>query len=145
MLKNKILEKLLAIILIFTLTFANFAFVTKSYAASFAETFFASDSDTGHENVEFEAYFGTEESKTDSVISDVNNEELSIGMKLDVKESGYLKDAKIEIAETEEGKGLNFEVGSFEEVQAQVTENQDETSNESEENVEEVLKDFGWI
>lgn len=138
MLKNKILEKLLAIILIFTLTFANFAFVTKSYAASFAETFFASDSDTGHENVEFEAYFGTEESKTDSVISDVNNEELSIGMKLDVKESGYLKDAKIEIAETEEGKGLNFEVGSFEEVQAQVTENQEETSNESEENVEEV-------
>ena len=129
MLKNKILKKLLAIILIFTLTFANFAFVTKSYAVSFAENFFASSSDTGHENVEFEAYFGTEENKTDSVISDVNNEELSIGMKLDVKESGYLKDAKIEIAETEEGNGLNFEVGTFEEVQAEVT---DQTSGEAE-------------
>lgn len=132
MLKNKILEKLLAIILIFTLTFANFAFVTKSYAASFAENFFTLDSDTGHENVEFEAYFGTEENKTDSVISDVNNEELSISMKLDVKESGYLKDAKIEIAEAEEGKGLNFEVGNFE------INNQEEPSNESEENLEEV-------
>ena len=72
--KNKILEKLLAIILIFTLTSANFMFVTKSFASSFAETLFGMKSDTGHKNVEFEAYFGTEEEKETSVISDVNNE-----------------------------------------------------------------------
>ncbi len=108
--KNKILEKLLAIILIFTLTSANFAFVTKSFASSLAETLFGVKSDTGHKNIEFEAYFGTEEEKETSVISDVNNEELAISMDLNVKDSGYLKNAKIEIAETEEGKGLNFEL-----------------------------------
>jgi len=108
--KNKILEKLLAIILIFTLTSANFMFVTKSFASSFAETLFGMKSDTGHKNVEFEAYFGTEEEKETSVISDVNNEELAISMDLNIKETGYLKDAKIEIAETEEGKGLNFKL-----------------------------------
>lgn len=130
MLKNKILEKLLAIILIFTLTSANFAFVTKSYAASFAETFFSSNSDTGHENIEFEAYFGTDEEKSDSVVSDVNNTELSIGMKLDVKNSGYLKDAKIEIKETEEGKGLNFEVEKFKTDSQEVSDEESATTEE---------------
>jgi uncharacterized repeat protein (TIGR01451 family) len=114
--ENKILEKLLAIILIFTLTSANFAFVTKSFATSFAETLFGEKSDTGHKNVGFEAYFGTEDEKETSVISDVNNEELSMSMNIDVQNSGYLKDAKIEIAETEEGKGLNFELQDLEEL-----------------------------
>ena len=116
MLKNKILEKLLAIILIFTLTFANFAFVSKAYASSLAETLFGSKSETGHENIRFEAYFGTEENEESSVISDVNNQELSIGMKLNVLENGYLKDAKIAIVESEEGNGLNFELGEKEEL-----------------------------
>ena len=116
MLKNKILEKLLAIILIFTLTFANFAFVSKAYASSIVETIFGEKSETGHENIGFEAYFGTGESRESSVISDVNNEDLAIGMKLNVLENGYLKDAKIAIAETEEGNGLNFELKEREEL-----------------------------
>lgn len=115
MLKNKILEKLLAIILIFTLTFTNFAFVTKSYASSFTEAIFGEESDTGHKNVEFEAYFGTEENKQTSVISDVNNQDLAISMKLNVHDSGYLKDAKIAIVEKEEN-GLNFELKEKEEL-----------------------------
>ena len=53
MLKNKILEKLLAIILIFTLTFTNFAFVSKAYASSIAEVIFGEKSETGHENIGF--------------------------------------------------------------------------------------------
>ena len=141
--KNKILEKLLAIILIFTLTSANFMFVTKSFASSFAETLFGMKSDTGHKNVEFEAYFGTEEEKETSVISDVNNEELAISMDLNIKETGYLKDAKIEIAETEEGKGLNFKLkntGSRPEI---VEENSDSNPFldvlESEENNDETV------
>lgn len=117
MLKNKILEKLLAIILIFTLTFANFAFVTEAYASSFAESILGLTSDTGHKNIGFKAYFGTEENNEASVISDVNNEELTIGMSLSVQENGYLKDAKIAIAETEEGRGLNFELKEQEELQ----------------------------
>ena len=78
MLKNKILEKLLAIILIFTLTFTNFAFVSKAYASSIAETIFGEKSETGHENIGFDAYFETEGTKETSVVSDVNNEELAI-------------------------------------------------------------------
>ncbi len=129
MLKNKPLRKLLAIILIFTLTFANFAFVTKSYAASFAETLFGKESDTGHKNIRFESYFGTEEEKQTSVISDVNNEELAINMNLDVNEAGYLKDAKIAIVEAEEGKGINFKLKENDEVDQEV----DETNQELDE------------
>lgn len=116
MLRNKILEKLLAIILIFTLTFANFAFVSKAYASSFMDALFIEKSETGHENIGFKAYFGTEESDESSVISDVNNEELAIGMKLNVLENGYLKDAKIAIVEAEEERGLNFELKEKEEL-----------------------------
>lgn len=116
MLKNKILEKLLAIILIFTLTFTNFAFVSKAYASSLMDVLFTGKSVTGHENIGFKAYFGTEENEDSSVISDVNNEELAIGMKLNVSNNGYLKDAKIAIVETEEGAGLNFELKEKEEL-----------------------------
>ena len=115
MLKNKILEKLLAIVLIFTLTFANFAFITKSYA-SFAGTVFGGKTDTGSKNVEFEAYFGTEEEKETSVISNVNNKDLAISMNLNVKD-GYLKNAKIQITEAKEGKGINFDLKEKTEVE----------------------------
>ncbi len=109
MLKNKILEKLLAVFLVFTLTFANFAFVSKSYAVSFAEIF-GGKSSTGNKNVEFEAYFGAEDEKSTSVISDVNNKELEISMDLNVKDEGYLKDAKIEITKGENEEELGFEL-----------------------------------
>ena len=88
MCRNKILEKLLAIILIFTLTFANFAFVTESLATSLVETLFGSNAETGSKNVEFEAYFGSSEGKETQVVSDVNNEELTINVNLGVYESG---------------------------------------------------------
>ena len=123
MLNNAIHKKVLAIILIFTLTFANFAFVTKSYAASITETIFGSNSDTGHKNIGFDAYFGTEETKDTSVISDVNNKDLAINLDLGVEESGYLKNAKIEILESNEEK-LSFGIKEY-------TENSTTANNES--------------
>ena len=114
--KNKILEKLLAIILIFTLTSANFMFVTKAYATSIVDALFGGGTGTGHSNVSFDAYFAAGDTAESLVVSDVNNEELAISMKIDVQESGYLKDAKVEILEAEEGDGLNFEVKEFEEL-----------------------------
>ena len=116
MLKNKTLEKLLAIILIFTLTSTNFAFVTKAYASSFTEALFGNKSDTGSKNVEFDAYFEAEDEEITSVISDVNNKDLAISMNLSVENSGYLKDAEIKILEAEEGKGLNFNLTELEEL-----------------------------
>ena len=114
MLKSNIQKKLLAIILIFTLTFANFAVVTKAYATSFAETIFGTNSDTGHKNIEFDAYFETEGNKVTSVISDVNNKDLAIKFDLGVRDSGYLKNAKVELLGSDENK-LNFEVEKYEE------------------------------
>ncbi len=108
--KNKILQKLLVILLVFTLTSANFALVTESFATSITETIFSGKSDTGHKNVEFFAYFGTEENQETSVISDVNNQALAIQLKLAVNQSGYLKNGKVEFLENEEGAGLNFKL-----------------------------------
>lgn len=125
--KNKILEKLLAIILIFTLTSANFLFVGETYAASFAEIIFGDKSDTGHENIGFDAYFETEEGNNASVVSDVNNKELSISLNLEVRDAGYLKDAKIQVAETEEGNELNFVLNPMEELPEGVQSFEDNT------------------
>ena len=76
MLKSKLSQKVLAGILVFTLTFANFAFTTEALATSFFDTFFSGDSSTGHENVQFDAYFGVEQEKSYSTVSDVNAENL---------------------------------------------------------------------
>ncbi len=110
MLKSKLSQKVLAGILVFTLTFANFAFTTEALATSFFDTFFGADSSTGHENVEFDAYFGAEQDKSYSAVSDVNAENLAITMDLNVKDSGYLKYAQIAIQTKEEGEKLNFKL-----------------------------------
>ncbi len=109
--ENRILKKMLAILLIFTLTSANFLFVGQSFAAGFGDIF----SSATTTNVEFDAYFRTEtDERPVSVISDVNNKDQAINLSLSVKDSGYLKDAKIKI-EGEEGKELNFVLGELSE------------------------------
>ena len=110
MLKSKLSQKVLAGILVFTLTFANFAFTTEALATSFFDTFFSGDSSTGHENVQFDAYFGVEQEKSYSTVSDVNAENLAITMDLNVKDSGYVKYAQIAIQTKEEGEKLNFKL-----------------------------------
>ena len=118
MARSKIFTKVLAAFLVFTLTFSNFAFVTESLATSVLEEIFNQNNTTGHENVEFDAYFGAEEEKSYSAISDVNNENLDITLDLNVKDSGYLKDGKIAILAKEEGEKLNFYLkGEFEETE----------------------------
>ena len=133
MCRKKILEKFLAIILIFTLTFANFAFITKSYASSFAEVLFGVTSDTGSKSVRFDAYFDIEGEHCPSVISDVNYNSLFINMDLDVKDKGYLKDAKIEFVEGEEGKNINFVVK--EDITEETEKTQDNDTNSDEQNI----------
>ena len=133
--KNKFLEKLLAIILIFTLTFANFAFTTKSYASSLAEVIFGETSDTGSNNVSFDAFFETEVGNSASVISDVNNKDLFISIGLNVRNKGYLKDAKISIAETEPGKGINFDVRQDVSESSKKLETEEEISSTDQNNI----------
>ena len=116
MLKRNVKKKILAIVLIFTLTFAKFAFVTEAMAASIFDNVFGINQGTGHENVEFDAYFEVNEEKLQTMISDVNNTELFIKAQVDVLNYGYLKHAKVELVEAEEGNGLNFKVRDFEEL-----------------------------
>lgn len=112
--ENKKFNKLLAGFLIFTLTFANFAFVSKhsvSYAMGLLGDFANEiNSETGHKNVEFDAYFKTEGENAHSVISDVNNSEISISLSLGVRDAGYLKNAKVEFKTKDENQTLNYGV-----------------------------------
>jgi len=105
-------KKVLAMLLIFTMTFSNFALVGKTYAAYFIDGIFGGKEDTGDTgsiNVEFDAYFranqNSNQSKTAS--SDIKATGLYVGLNVKVKNSGYLKDAKILFGDEEE---VNFAV-----------------------------------
>ena len=108
---SKMFKRILAGILVFTLTFANPALVTKSFATSIFDMV-NNQSDTGNRNVEFNAGFDAENEESFSAISDVNNEDLAINLKVNVKNKGYLKNGKVAITESVEGAGLNFEIKS---------------------------------
>lgn len=116
MLKRSVIRKTIAVFLIFTLTFANFALVTKSYATTIFDTVFSGSSDTGNKNVEFDAYFNAEKEKSYSAISAINGDSVKLSLDLKVQDSGYLKNAQIQIKEKEEASELNFKIeGEFEE------------------------------
>ena len=134
--RNKILEKLLAMMLIFTLTFANFALVTKSYAASFAEVVFGVGSDTGSRNVSFDAYFEVEGERGTSIISDVNNKDLFINTSLNVKKEGYLENAKVEIVGANDEE-LNFDIREEISEESETLQENQETIPENQEAVPE--------
>ena len=114
--RSKILNKVLAAFLVFTLTFSNFAFVGQAFASSIFDGLFGAEDTTGHSNVEFTAYLGEDEA--DSIVANVNDENLAISLDLSVKDSGYLKDGKIAITTEEEEEKLNFRLkGDFEETE----------------------------
>ena len=113
MLNKSIIEKIVAVFLIFTLTFANFALVTESYASTIFESVFLANSDTESKNVMFDAYFEeTEKEKSYSAISAVFENSVNIAVKLEILEVGYLKNAQIEICEISPETGLSFEINS---------------------------------
>lgn len=80
MLKNSWKKKLIAMLLIFTLTFADFALVGKTFAASI---FSNDEGDTGSANVEFDASFVIskeveEESNADKTVGSVEESDESV-------------------------------------------------------------------
>lgn len=127
MLKN-FKKKLIAILLIFTMTFSNFALVGKTYAAYMLDGIFGfkkeDTGDTGSSNVEFDAFFKTSQDaeKSTEVSSDIKNNDLIIGATVKVKNSGYLKDAKILFGN---GKELNFNING--EIQVPVKQDNQES------------------
>lgn len=109
---NKKFNKVLAGILIFVMTFADMAFIGQSafvYAADIVIE--KQNSKTSNNNVEFDAYFLTEnKEKTYSIVKDVNDENASINLSLNVKNAGYLKDAQIQFKATDEKNVLNYKI-----------------------------------
>ena len=109
---NKKFNKVLAGILIFVMTFADMAFIGKSAFVYAADVVLEKqNSKTTNSNVEFDAYFLTENNdKSYSTVKDVNDENVSINIALNVKNAGYLKDAQIELKDTQEKGLLNYKV-----------------------------------
>ncbi len=100
-------KKLVAMFLVFTLLFSHFAVVTESLATTSFVSLFGTKSDTGSENVEFEAYLAMGEETSNALVCDVNNKELAIKLQLGVQKSGYLKNGKVEIKPSDTER-LNF-------------------------------------
>lgn len=102
-------RKVLAMFLIFTMTFSNFAFVAKSFASTSFESLFGTTFITGANDVAFEAYLSSEKEDETSMECDVNNENLALKLNLQVQKSGYLKDGEIQIKPKDE-ESLNFAI-----------------------------------
>lgn len=99
-------KKVLAMFLIFTLTFSNFAFVAESFASTGFQTIFSLIDSKSQDNIEFEALLSDGNNKSAVIVSDVNSKNLSLELKLNVKNSGYLKDGKVALVTDD--KELNF-------------------------------------
>lgn len=105
---QKTMQKILAIFLIFTLTFAYPAIVTQTFAASIFDGI--SKGDTGSNKVLFGAGFDSEvkyDGRAETSF-DVNNKDAVIVLKLNVKDEGYLKNGKIQLVGSENGGDPNF-------------------------------------
>lgn len=105
--QNKIWEKIVATMLVIALTVGNLILIGSNMVAFAGENLEAQTEKTQHENVEFGAYFKSEEQKVHSLICDAKEKE-KLYIHLNVKQAGYLKSGKIEII------GANYEIGELE-------------------------------
>jgi len=101
---GKIRVKLLATLLVLTLTFANFALVGSYIGEAIAAGIDLSkqDDSTNNDNVKFELYF--DEDKNNEISRDLNANDLVLYASVKVENSGLIEDARLELTNT------NFEL-----------------------------------
>lgn len=108
---KKIIRKIIAseIVMVMLLAYASTIgiYAKKVYAAE--NELEVQGVKTNNENVEFDAYFVSKNSKTHETESKIG-EENSINIGIAVKNAGYLKKAKIEFGASEENKTANFKL-----------------------------------
>lgn len=108
---KKIIRKIIAseIVMVMLLAYASTIgiYAKKVYAAE--NELEVQGVKTNNENVEFDAYFVSKNSKTHETESKIG-EENSINIGIAVKNAGYLKNAKIEFGASEENKTANFKL-----------------------------------
>lgn len=110
---QKIWTKLLASLLVVTLTFANFimlgVYASNTYGAE--DNLEKQETITNNENVVFDAYFKDEKGNiTHTLREDINKQDLKLYAKLEVKR-GYLKNATIQVL-GENGTNSNLKLKS---------------------------------
>lgn len=122
---KKIFSKILAIMLIINLTFANFLYLAV-YAANV--NYETQETSINKTDVSFDAYFISEDGqKTHTKVTEMNNNELKLFLSVSVTK-GYLKDAKVTIGNANfklvEGQALPNGVQSIDTRNNTVTLNQ---------------------
>lgn len=93
--KEKILKNVMVILLIMTLTMANFVLLGVN-AVSYAAELIKIDKATSHKNVEFIAFWKDGENEVSTIQKAMNTEDLKLHMRVSVKQEGYFN-GKIEI------------------------------------------------
>lgn len=126
---QKLWTKILASLLVVTLTFANFIllgfYASNSYATT--DNLEKQEIRTNNANVEFNAYFKTEKGNiTHTLQSSIDKQDEKLYLSVNVK-TGYLKNAKVQIL-GENNTSSNLKVASSNEVLESI-EKIDETSN----------------
>lgn len=126
---QKLWTKVLASLLVMTLTFANFillgVYATNSYAT--IENLERQETVTNNENVTFDAYFKDEkQNTTHTVRKNMSSQDLKLYVSVQVKK-GYLKNAQIQVL-GEDGSTSNLKVKSSNEA-LEYIESIDETTN----------------
>ena len=98
---GRIKVKLLATLLVITLTFANFALVGSYIGEAIAVEIDLTKQDSStnnNDNVKFELYFA--ENNSNQISKDINAKDLVLYAKVSVENAGLLENAKIELTDT---------------------------------------------
>lgn len=103
---NRILNKLIAILMITLLMSTNMILLVNESIAS-GGVYNSQDSKTNNANVEFNAYF---KGKSHEANSDMSSEDLMLYIELNVKNAGYVKNSVIEFADS--NFSINLEEGN---------------------------------
>ena len=126
---NKISIKFLACVLIVILTCADFLFCGNyfiSYASDKKNDKLDKQTEaTIHKNVKFDAYFENDTNKTHYNVSDINNDNVSINLDINVEEDGYLKNASISLKNENEEDNKNYTVDKIQDEYEIVQESSD--------------------
>lgn len=110
--KNKKVGKMLAILLVITMTFANIAFLGKNLISyAFEDGLENQGTNTQHNNVKFDAYFSDNGgNNVHSIVFDATNNNQKINLYLSVRKAGYLKEAYIDFRDETYGQNTNYEI-----------------------------------
>lgn len=110
--KNKKMEKMIAIMLIITMTCANLIFLGKNLITyAFDENLEMQGTSTQSSNVKFDAYFNDNGGENvHSVICDATNNVQKMNLYIAVKKAGYLKEAYVYFRDENNNINTNYNI-----------------------------------